>query len=47
MARKEPDGTKFSKKSREKNNKKHNIYSQKALRLKTSLLEKRTKEQST
>ena len=44
MARKESDGTKFSKKSREKNNKKHNIYSQKVSRLKTALLEKRMKD---
>ena len=41
MARKESDGTKFSKKSKRKENQKRNIYSQKSVRLKASVMEKR------
>ncbi len=41
MSRKEPDGTKHNKKSRRKEQKKRNIYSQKRVRMVQVLQEKR------
>ena len=47
MARKESDGTKVSKKSNRKENQKRNIYSQKSVRLKASVMEKRKQKNDT